>query len=121
MSYCIGFFAFWGFQVMQLGDRGRDVLAWQKVLIAHGQPLPQHGPDGGYGAETANATRGYQQVRGLPQTGNADEATLAAARTEGFVAPNSAPLDIAHKGMEVAKILSQADVDAALSQTPAVN
>ena len=85
---------------MQLGDRGRDVLLWQKFLIAHGHPLPLHGPDGGYGAETANATRGYQQTQGLQQTGNADGPTLAAARTDGFVLPKSAPIDTAHAGME---------------------
>ena len=45
-----------------------------------GFPLPLHGADGDFGAETEQALRQFQQKSGLSASGAADAETLAALR-----------------------------------------
>jgi peptidoglycan hydrolase-like protein with peptidoglycan-binding domain len=71
--------------MLRLKDVGADVCLWQKFLIAQGFPLPQFGPDGSFGNETVQATRGFQTRHGLPHSGALDDLTQGAAEALGFV------------------------------------
>lgn len=64
--------------LLQSGDTGDAVRAMQTALMAAGFPLPLHGADGEFGAETEQALRRFQQRHGLPETGTADTITLDA-------------------------------------------
>ena len=71
--------------MLRLNDVGADVRLWQKFVISQGFALPQFGPDGQFGSETAEATRAFQSRVGLPLNGLLDERTLDAAETLGFL------------------------------------
>ena len=62
---------------LKMGARGDAVKQLQQQLIAAGFPMVG-GADGVFGALTANALGSFQQSNGLPVTGVADDATLAA-------------------------------------------
>ena len=66
--------------LMQIGDSGDAVKGLQSALMAAGFPLPLHGADGDFGAETEQALRQFQQKSGLDASGAADAETLAALR-----------------------------------------
>ena len=66
--------------LMQVGDSGDAVKGLQSALMAAGFPLPLHGADGNFGAETEQALRQFQQKSGLNASGAADAETLAALR-----------------------------------------
>ena len=66
--------------LMQIGDSGDAVKGLQSALMAAGFPLPLHGADGDFGAETEQALRQFQQKSGLSASGAADAETLAALR-----------------------------------------
>jgi murein L,D-transpeptidase YcbB/YkuD len=66
--------------LMQIGDSGDAVKGLQSALMAAGFPLPLHGADGNFGAETEQALRQFQQKSGLDASGAADAETLAALR-----------------------------------------
>jgi len=69
-------------RTLRAGDRGLDVYQWQAFLQGRGEPLQ---PVGAFDEPTVSATRRFQSAHGLPQTGEADAATLGAARTLGLV------------------------------------
>lgn len=50
----------------------------QRALLALGYELPRYGADGEYGPETAAAIRAFQRTHGLGETGEIDNALLAA-------------------------------------------
>jgi peptidoglycan hydrolase-like protein with peptidoglycan-binding domain len=62
--------------VLSRGDRGANVLALQQQLLNY--QLYGGSLDGIYGPETEAAVLNYQRIRGLPETGIADAATLEA-------------------------------------------
>lgn len=62
---------------LSVGDKGDDVRAMQKALLAQGYKLPKYGADGDYGPETQKAVAAFQKAVGLPATGRGDPATLA--------------------------------------------
>ena len=64
-----------GDRVLRRGDRGTDVAALQRLLAASGADLAI---DGMFGPLTQTALRAFQARRGLPATGIADAATMAA-------------------------------------------
>lgn len=64
-----------GTAALRRGDRGDEVAAFQRRLAAHGAVLAI---DGRFGPATAQALSEFQARRGLPATGIADAATLAA-------------------------------------------
>ena len=66
--------------LMQIGDSGDAVKGLQSALMAAGFPLPLHGADGDFGAETEQALRQFQQKSGMTASGAADAETLAALR-----------------------------------------
>ena len=66
--------------LMQIGDSGDAVKGLQSALMVAGFPLPLHGADGDFGAETEQALRQFQQKSGLNASGVADAETLAALR-----------------------------------------
>lgn len=59
-----------------LGDRGPEVAALQRALIAAGIPL-RGGADGVFGPATAAAVKAFQAAMGAPATGIVDEITAA--------------------------------------------
>lgn len=61
---------------LTVGDRGDDVRAMQKALLAQGYKLPEWGADGQYGDETRKAVAKFQRAAGLLATGQADTQTL---------------------------------------------
>lgn len=54
---------------LRTGDVGQAVQALQLLLQRAGWPLPDHGADGEFGAETETALIDFQVVEGLPVTG----------------------------------------------------
>lgn len=61
------------------GHKGPDIADLQKGLEAlDPNALPGYGVDGFMGDETSGAIRNFQKANGLPETGQADEATVAA-------------------------------------------
>jgi hypothetical protein len=60
------------------GDHGPAVEAWQMALLSLGIDLPGYGADGWYGNETVNGTKAFQEIKGLPQTGSVDDDTAGA-------------------------------------------
>jgi len=62
--------------VLSFGARGPRVSALQQALAA--QNISVGAIDGIFGSQTRTALREFQAARGLPQTGIADDATLAA-------------------------------------------
>lgn len=64
------------FKVLTKGSKGKQVKAFQHLLIANGCALPRYGADGSYGNETVAAVKKYQQKYGLTVDGNAGPQTL---------------------------------------------
>jgi len=60
------------------GRRGPEVADVQKVLLALGYKLPQHGVDGIRGPETVAAVKEFQQSSGLTVDGDPGPETIAA-------------------------------------------
>lgn len=58
------------------GHRGPAMADVQKALEALGFPLPRFGVDGIQGAETTKAIRDFQSKNGVPESGQADKATV---------------------------------------------
>lgn len=61
--------------VVKFGDEGLRVERAQRILMAAGKALdldllPEHGPDGSYGDETADAVDAIADRAGLPQDGD---------------------------------------------------
>ena len=54
-------------RVTQPGEKGDDVRAWQRWLIAHGFELPRFGADGGHGGETTGATNAWRKSEGIAE------------------------------------------------------
>lgn len=64
---------------LQRGDKGDDVRAMQRALLAwDADCLPRYGADGDFGSETVKAVKDFQASVGLPETGIYDEATRKA-------------------------------------------
>ncbi len=60
------------------GARGPTVVEAQGLLLRAGYPLPRHGADGSFGAETEAAVRAFQQKSGLTADGIVGPLTWAA-------------------------------------------
>jgi murein DD-endopeptidase MepM/ murein hydrolase activator NlpD len=67
-----------GSRPLTRGSTGWDVAAFQFLLAWHG--FPSGAFDGGLGAHTERALRGFQRWAGLPQDGVAGPGTIAALR-----------------------------------------
>lgn len=67
--------------VLRYGSEGEAVRELQEDLLALGFRLPKYGADGEFGNETEEAVKAFQICHGLPATGIADAATLAAIET----------------------------------------
>lgn len=79
-----------------------DFNSWlQSRLTAHGYPS---GPiDGDIGPLTIGALKAFQAANGLPQTGEADEKTVAALRLTSSAIPPSVRADLPDRDAEPAK------------------
>lgn len=65
-------------RIITLGDGGLPVLVIQSILLTLSQEFPNIPPvsiTGDYNAETARAVRAFQEIAGLPPTGNVDRIT----------------------------------------------
>jgi peptidoglycan hydrolase-like protein with peptidoglycan-binding domain len=69
--------------VIEKGEQGPLVRAWQSFLKAADYPIGT--VDGDFGEITETATRSYQQKKGLSVNGVVDNPTYAKALTEGFI------------------------------------
>jgi peptidoglycan hydrolase-like protein with peptidoglycan-binding domain len=69
-------------QTLRRGKRGPDVRRWQEFLLGLG--LYSGTADGDFGPLTEQATRRFQQLRGLGVDGIAGNQTIGAAMTLGF-------------------------------------
>jgi len=74
------------------GRQGPEVADVQKVLLALGYKLPQHGVDGVRGSETVAAVKEFQQANGLDVDGDPGPETIAAMNKV-----------IANKGIKIEK------------------
>jgi hypothetical protein len=63
--------------MLQRGNHGDSVNAWQKALMADDISLPRFGADSDFGGETETGTKAFQKKHGLKQTGKVDEDTMA--------------------------------------------
>lgn len=63
--------------VLRKGDKGEQVVSWQRLLLCCGMGahLGDQPDDGGFGTLTAGATRIMQGQLGLAETGEADAPT----------------------------------------------
>lgn len=68
------------------GDRGGDVITWQRFLSSHGLELV---PDGIFGPSTEAATRALQAMIGAPQSGRLDQSTLDALNRQKLGIPEN--------------------------------
>ena len=69
--------------VLTRGSKGKAVERIQRSLqVWDPAALPEHGADGGYGLETIEWVKKYQEAMGLPSTGNVDGLTAAMLSTE---------------------------------------
>ncbi len=65
------------------GSKGTAVERIQHYLLTwNPKALPEHGADGGYGSETIEWVKKYQEAMGLPATGNVDGLTAVMLSTE---------------------------------------
>jgi peptidoglycan hydrolase-like protein with peptidoglycan-binding domain len=69
-------------QTLRRGRKGSDVRRWQEFLLGLG--LYDGTTDGDFGPRTEQATRRFQQLRGLGVDGVAGNETIGAAMTLGF-------------------------------------
>jgi peptidoglycan hydrolase-like protein with peptidoglycan-binding domain len=102
---------------LRIGDRGPQVAALQRALIAAGLTV-RGGADGIYGNATAEAVRAYQTRQKLPVSGTADAQTLIAL---GLVeptrpAPAPAPATTTPNVAATLKIGDRGDAVARLQQ-----
>lgn len=58
------------------GDKGEEVKAWQRRLIAQGYDLGKWGADGSFGDQTDKATKQFQKDNGLTPHGAVNPMTL---------------------------------------------
>lgn len=61
-----------------MGDKGLPVLVIQSILLTLSQEypdIPEVSITGTYDARTARAVKAFQEITGLPQTGNVDRVT----------------------------------------------
>lgn len=71
-------------RVLTRGAKGTAVERFQNALKAwNNDALPEYGVDGGYGTETIEWVKKYQEAMGLPVSGNIDGLTAAMLVTEG--------------------------------------
>ena len=63
-------------KTLSKGSKGEQVKALQILLIGRGFLLPQHGTDGSYGDETANAVKAFQKSKKITQDGIAGKVTF---------------------------------------------
>ena len=63
--------------VIQKGDEGIAVEAWQTALVKVGMELPKYGIDSDFGSETETATKAFQTKYGLEVTGIVNSETQA--------------------------------------------
>jgi len=71
--------------VVPKGQKGPDIADLQKGLEAlDPNALPGYGVDGFMGDETSGAIRNFQKANGLPETGQADKATVSALNQQLF-------------------------------------
>jgi len=71
-----------GFAGLRVGAQGSDVTSLQRSLIAAGVNL-RGGADGDFGPATRQAVIDFQSTRGLPATGEVDQATSNALASAG--------------------------------------
>ncbi len=102
-----------------------DALEFQRLLEAagFGSQLGRKGADGYFGSNSSAATRAYQASVGLPQTGNADQATWDALRRPQPTARASSSgrvtgADILDTVGDVASSIFQSSGSASAPQTP---
>lgn len=68
---------------LRRGAQGPAVRAFQKALVREAEvasrphPLPDHGPDGDFGAETEKAVKAYQSAAKITESGAIDGVTAA--------------------------------------------
>jgi peptidoglycan hydrolase-like protein with peptidoglycan-binding domain len=72
----------------KIGDRGPQVAALQRALIAAGIPVPG-GADGIFGSMTAGAVIAFQRQNGLPVNGVVDAAVAALLGLEAHSDPSA--------------------------------
>jgi len=90
-----------GEDVLQKGDKGDQVTAWQKSLLEAGYKMTnngiEYGADGSFGAATENGTKSFQKAVLLPETGIVNTATFCSMLTAlmGKTAAFKAELDAA--------------------------
>lgn len=99
-----------------------DALQFQRLLEAagFGAQLGSKGADGYFGNNTAAATRAYQESVGLPQTGNADQATWDALQRTNPTrdAQRVSAADILDTAGDVVSRIFQPSGQASSPQTP---
>ncbi len=78
-----------GFVGLRVGSQGGDVTSLQRALIAAGINVPG-GADGVFGPATRRAVVDFQTARGLPATGEVDQATSNALSSSGSGSGSSA-------------------------------
>jgi len=66
-----------GSAILKKGSKGDSVTAVQKALMDKGYELPKYGADGGYGDETVEAVKKFQQDNGLSVDGKIGKNTIA--------------------------------------------
>jgi len=65
-------------RIISVGDKGLPVLVIQSILLTLSQEypnIPEVSITGTYDARTARAVKVFQEITGLPQTGNVDRVT----------------------------------------------
>jgi peptidoglycan hydrolase-like protein with peptidoglycan-binding domain len=78
--------------VLTRGSKGTAVERIQRFLqVWDPGALPEHGVDGGYGSETVEWVKKYQEAMGLQATGIVDGLTAAMLSTEKAGARTAAP------------------------------
>ena len=77
-------------KALAVGQKGPDVQQLQQRLTEMGYWLP--GVDGSYSAATQHAVTAFQKANGLPRSGKADAATLAAMATAPRPTPAKPPV-----------------------------
>ena len=82
---------------LRTGMRGAQVIVMQDLLLSKGYSLGPSGPDGIFGAKTADAVRAYQQDRNLPVNGVFGPESWAAASVAKPATPVKPSYDLMKK------------------------